>query len=114
MDYVPIMIAIISFVISVGSMLFFIGKWTGTQDYIHKEVGELKGDFKFIQTSLEEIRKEAKDDRHEFSRFIQTRQEDFWKELNVRLEKFEERWQIKFDKLEEKQNAKLNKKEDKS
>lgn len=88
MDYetITIGIAIISFAISSGGTIFFVGRWTGTQNYIHKEIESIHKDLEMLQTSINDLRKEAKEDRHKFRGDIQKWQEQMVTDINRRFD----------------------------
>lgn len=77
--------------ITIMSIAFFAGKWTGIHDYLHGEIEKLDKGLKGLHTDIHAMSKENKDDRHALNERLQRWQEKLWDEINTRIENFESR-----------------------
>lgn len=86
LPYLNFALALIAMLGSIGAGLFYAGKWTGTKDYIHKEIVRLENQVTGLFTTIEGMRKETKDDRHMFRGDLQRWQEGLLRDINHRFD----------------------------
>lgn len=86
LPYLNFALAVIGIGASLGTTLFFVGRWAGTKDYIHKEISRLELQVQGLNSIIEGMRKETKDDRHMFRGDLQRWQEGLLADINARFD----------------------------
>lgn len=86
LPYLNFGLAILGISTSLGTTLFFIGKWAAGREYINSRLTVLDSEIKGLQIAIDGLRKENKDDRHMFRGDIQKWQEGLLRDINARFD----------------------------
>ena len=84
-EQIGLVIGILAFLISVGTTVFFAGKWIGAKEYLTTKIKELEEDIKEINTEIKAIRKESMNDRHNLRKELLDKMGEYWREVTQRM-----------------------------